>query len=312
MKITRYCSWIVPVLLVIMLVGCGKTKPTESTGQTIQVYYLNKDNTKLVSEEHAVLAKDQKTMLSEVFDVLRTAPDNVELKAPLTNTFKINKYYIEKSQIVLDVNEGYKKLEPTQEVLTRAALVRTLTQMEGIEYVSIKINGEPLTDLSGNPVGTMTADLFMDNAGAAINAYEQAVLRLYFANEAGDKLVEVDRTIRYNSNISLEKLVVEQLIAGPKKDLIPSISPTINPDTKILSVTSKDGTCYVNFNETFLAQIYNVSAEVSIYSLVNSLIELNNINKVQILINGKTDVIYREKTDLTTPFERNLEIVQSS
>ena len=63
----------------------------------------------------------------------------------------------------------------------------------------------------------------------------------------------------------------------------------------MLGVTVKDGTCYVNLDNGFLTQTYNVSAEVQIYSIVNSLVELSNINKVQIAVNGNTDMIFREK-----------------
>ena len=64
----------------------------------------------------------------------------------------------------------YKKLSPSSEVLVRAAIVRTMTQLEGISYVSVTVGGESLTDSLGNVVGPMTADLFIDNAGNEINA----------------------------------------------------------------------------------------------------------------------------------------------
>ena len=74
----------------------------------------------------------------------------------------------------------YKKLSPSSEVLVRAAIVRTMTQLEGISYVSVTVGGEALTDSLGNVVGPMTADLFIDNAGNEINAYEKTRLFLLF------------------------------------------------------------------------------------------------------------------------------------
>ncbi|MBD5461192.1 MAG: GerMN domain-containing protein, partial [Lachnospiraceae bacterium] len=66
--------------------------------------------------------------------------------------------------------------------------------------------------------------------------------------------------------------------------------------------------CYVNLDQTFLTQIYNVTPDVTIYSIVNSLTELANIQKVQILINGESNLTYREIYAFTTIFERNLDI----
>ena len=80
--------------------------------------------------------------------------------------------------------------------------------------------------------------------------------------------------------------------------------PSINPATKIISVMTKDGICYVNLDENFLTVEGNVSTDVSVYSIVNSLVELSNINKVQILINGEVPSVFSAST-----FERNLDIV---
>lgn len=74
---------------------------------------------------------------------------------------------------------------------------------------------EMLADSSGMAIGTMNADSFIENAGDEINAYEKVNLKLYYANEDGTGLVEENRrNVVYNSNISLEKLVVEQLVKG--------------------------------------------------------------------------------------------------
>ena len=99
----------------------------------------------------------------------------------------------------------YKKLSPSSEVLVRAAIVRTMTQLEGISYVSVTVGGEALTDSLGNVVGPMTADLFIDNAGNEINAYEKTRLLLYFTNEDGERLIGVQtKPVVYSSNISME------------------------------------------------------------------------------------------------------------
>ena len=106
----------------------------------------------------------------------------------------------------------------------------------------------------------------------------------------------------------MERLVVEQLIAGPAKN--EAVFPTINPATKVISVNVQDGICYVNLGSNFLTQIFNVTSDVTIYSITNSLVELSNVNKVQISIDGNTNINYKENISLSTVFERNLEIVE--
>lgn len=295
-----------PLICLFLFAGCGRNEQEEA-GEEVDVYFLNKEETRVTAGEYLLKAREQDGQIQELLDALSGTPENLSLKAPISGSVKLTAWRVEESQLILNFDERYRELPSTTEVLVRAALVRTLTQAEGIEYVSVQIRDENLVDALGNPVGIMSADMFIDNAGDEINAYEKAQLRLYFADESGTGLVEVIRpAVVYNTNISMEKLVVEQLIGGPKND---SIYPTVNPDTKILSVTVKDGICYVNLDETFLTQIYNVTSEVTIYSIVNSLVELPNVNKVQISIGGKTDVVYRENISLTTIFERNLELV---
>lgn len=67
----------------------------------------------------------------------------------------------------------------------------------------------------------------------------------------------------------------------------------------------------MNVDENFMTQIYNVTADVVIYSIVNSLVELSNVNKVQIAVNGKTDIVFRETFNLVNLYERNLELIKT-
>ncbi|MBR3516241.1 MAG: GerMN domain-containing protein, partial [Lachnospiraceae bacterium] len=195
----------------------------------------------------------------------------------------------------------------TREVLVRAALVRTLVQIPGVDGVSMRIGEEPLLDRSGNPIGVMQKDTFVDNEGAEINAYDTVALHLYFADETGTQLVETSQTVMYNTNISMERLVVEILISGPEGK---EMYPTVNPDTQILSVTDADGVCYVNLSSEFMDTVGNVTPEVTLYSIVNSLAELKDVHRVQFMINGDAQILYRELIDLGSSFSRNLDIVK--
>jgi germination protein M len=67
----------------------------------------------------------------------------------------------------------------------------------------------------------------------------------------------------------------------------------------------------VDFSEEFLEKRTNVSAEATIYSVVNTLVELSNINKVQFSINGEQVLLYNDTIDFGSAFERNLDLVHS-
>jgi len=295
------------LLLLVYLAGCGRKQVP--VGAAYELYFLNREETK-ISTETKYLEEDlsQEEQIGKLLEEMQVPPENVALKASVGNVFQVLSWQVEEEQLNLDMDSKYRDLSPTTEILVRAALVRTLTQVEGINHVLVTVDGLPLTDTTGNAVSAMTADNFVDNVGAEMNAPEKVTLHLYFASEDGTRLVETNRTVVYNSNISMEKLVLENLILGPD---VENAFPVLNPATKVLNATVKDGTCYVNLDEIFLTQTYDVSAEVTVFSLVNSLVELPNINRVQIAVDGRSDIIYRETFNLANLYERNLDLSRS-
>lgn len=295
------------VMGLLLCTACGDRREAQEV-TSYKIYYVNNDETKIVDREYMSETSDGALLLAEFLEQLAHISEKMEYETLLEKEISVVGHTLDNGLLTLDFDESYHNLRGTREILARASIVRTLTQIPGVERITFTVNGEQLMDAAGAAVGVMAADTFIENAGNEINAYEKVDLRLYFANEAGDSLVEeIRRNVVYNSNISLEKLVVEKLVEGPMAE---GAYPTINPTTKIVSVTVKDGTCYVNLNNDFLNQPYNVASDVTIYSITNSLAELSNVNRVQISINGETNISYRENMSLNNVFERNLDILE--
>ncbi|MBR1852805.1 MAG: GerMN domain-containing protein [Lachnospiraceae bacterium] len=285
------------------MVACGGQQTAEEG--TYQIYVLNNEETKVESHACDIMATGKADMLEEFIDALSAQSERLEYKAPFSLGFHLLSANIVDNQIILDMDEAYGKLSASTEVLARAAIVRTLTQIPGVRYVQFTVDGRQLYDNTGNAVGPMSADLFIDNDGNEINTYELARVKLYFANSTEDKIIGAYREKYYSTNMPMERFIVEELILGPSGK-VEGLYPTINPETKILGVTTQDGVCYVNFDSGFLTSVNNVQAETAIYSIVNSLTELNNVTKVQILVGGEVPAGYEKSV-----YERNLEYVSS-
>lgn len=297
------------ILIMTGVSACGQDN--QESGQSYTVYFVDKEETHVVSQEHVTQTTQREALLQELIEAMGDTSERPEYISSLHSSFQ--GYTLNEGQMNLDFGEEYLRQNAISEVLCRAAVVRTLTQIEGINTITFSVQNAALIDAAGIPVGVMTADSFIDNAGTEINAYAESTFSLYFANETGDGLVEVDRDVIYNSNISMERQVMEELLKGPKKN--GNIDdeqgyPTINPTVTILSVTVKDRVCYVNLSKEFLTPVYNVTSQTVLYSIVNSLVELPGVNKVQISIEGNTDVTYRDSVSLTTQFERDLDMVE--
>lgn len=301
----RKWLWILLLAIPLLMAGCRKQQQVDESGY--QIWYINQDETCLKYENKELQSKNEEGLLREMMEVMRETPTDDELKPVIPEDVELLDFDFEHNQLYLDFSPEYKKMPKVYEVLCRAAIVRTLGQIDGVEYVDFQVNGEPLTDLEGKEIGLMNEDQFIENAGEEINAYKTADLTLYFSNKAGDKLVEQRVAMEYNSNISLEKLIVEQLIAGPPFE---GAYPTIPSETKLLNISIKDNICYVNLDEGFLGTGYNVIESIPVYSIVNSLIENTDAKKVQISINGETNRMFRESINFDTIFEKNEGLIE--
>ncbi len=310
MKIERvpFFLCILAVLLAGMTVlsACGDEPPVKSD---YYIFYLNKEETKILPVPYELKADKAEGRIRELMQELNENPDSVDYRRALAGNVGIPTWRLESGVLRLNFGSEYSQMDPVTEVLCRAAVVRTLIQVDGVDSIAFYVGDSPLMDASGKPIGLMTAESFIENPGEQINSIQTATITLYFSNKDGDGLVQEVQERHYNSNIPLEKLVMEQLFKGPiskdGKSAIPG-------STKLVSISVLDGVCFVTLDEGFLAPNNEVNEGVVIYSIVNSLVELPNVNKVQISVNGDTSITYREKFPLSTVYERNLDYVTNT
>ncbi len=268
---------------------------------------MNKEKSRIVKVPYEPEASDTDGLIREFLAVLCSDSDNVEYRKPIPGDVEVTGYSLDGVLLTLQFDSDYSNMSAVEEVLCRAAVVRTMTQIKGVECLSFYVGDAPLTDAKGSIVGSLTQDSFIENPGEQINSIQNTSLTLYFANENGDGLVrEVREDVYYSSNISLEKLILEHLLEGPETAGARSAIPE---GTRLVTVSVVEGVCYVSLDEAFRNQDYKVNEAVVIYSIVNSLTELPTISKVQISVNGDTGGVYRDSYSLGSMYERNLTYV---
>ncbi|MCI5740235.1 MAG: GerMN domain-containing protein [Lachnospiraceae bacterium] len=299
--------WILLLAAVVLVLGGCKSEKEEADGY--QIYYLNAEQTKISGKAYDTKETDTEKLVAEFLKALAKDPEDVDYRKPIPNEVELLKTKLEGNQLSIWFDTDYYNMDAASEVLCRAAIVRTVTQIPDVNCVSIFIGDSPLVDAKNNVVGLMTAESFVENPKEQINSLQEATITLYFSNKNGDGLVTEKRDVHYSSNISMEKLIVEQLLKGPEKKDAKSAIPS---GTKLVSVSAVDGVCYVNFDEGFTNQDYEIQEPIVIYSIVNSLSELSTVSKVQISVNGSTKGVYRDSYKLDKVYERNLDYVKTS
>lgn len=124
--------------------------------------------------------------------------------------------------------------------------------------------------------------------------YRQTIVTLYFPNKETKELTPEARLVDIKEivNTPYEKLF-NLLIEGPKSDKSEKILPD---NTKVLKTYMEDDCVVLDLSEEFLK--YNKEdkkvKENMTNSIVNTLTELTEVNKVKILINGKENEEFKE------------------
>lgn len=304
MKRIRTISFVIVFCMLLSLTACGGRTDVEEGDSYI--YGLNADRTGLVKVSFDIPQEDAEEAAEAVLEELKRAPEVIDYTPAVPENVEVQGCELKGSILDVDFSSAYLDIGNLEEKLVRAAVVQSLLRIDGIDGVSFTVDGNPLKDGEGYIIGLMNEDDFVENTGSSPSSYQTDTLTLYFANGTGDKLVSQQVDVRYSSNISKEKLIVEKLLQGPKGS---DAYPTINPDANLLSVTTKDGICYVNFDSTFLTNVYDVLPEITVYSLVNSLVEGTDAFQVQITINGESNAKYMETVDLSQPLSKNMDWV---
>ena len=274
----------------------------------IKLYFMNEERTKVIGENFALGYGNTDEQISKFLTALEEVLWTEDEKALITDQNPINEYRINEitGLLALRFTSDYKSSQSITEVLRRAAIVKTMCQLDEVSSVEFYIGTQPLMTSAGKPVGTLTEKDFIDSTGENTEFYQETQVAVYFANEKGDALVESNLRITFDGTLPTERLIMAQLMDGP---VLEGMQPVIPSGTVLHKVTIRDGICYVDFNEKFMEKRSGITAEVAIYSIVNSLTELSNVYKVQFLINGATKKTY-QSLDFSQAFERNLEIVE--
>lgn len=279
--------------------GCGK-KETESK---YKIYYVNEEQGEVLAEGFVPSEETTQTMLEEMTEKLNKK--NAEGHTLLPENIEIQSCVDDDGMIRVDFNQEYHDLNPVDEVLLRASIVKDYVQIPNIYLVTITAEGTPIVDSQGQEIGAMSLDSFLENTGKEIMAYQYKELNLYFTNEEGNQLVPEARQVYYNGNTPIEKVIVEQLLRGPGES---GHYATLPSDTRIVGVSVADGIAYVNLGKQFVDEALSVDAQIPIYSIVNSLIDAGNVSQVQISINGDTSLLFKDKVDMNQLFQVNHEL----
>ena len=302
----RILCLVLTVILTCTLFASCKNKKNSQNGEIAyeaNLYFSNEEYNDIFLEKRNVSYGKDEMLAQVVLNELIKGPTDQAAKSVIPDGTKLISISIEGINVHIDLSKEFMNYsgenEKSKRALARCTIVKTLCEIPGIDRVEILVEGSPLVDSYGNPFGLISEnDINVSNDENA--TYKQVVL--YFADDMGEKLVAEKRRAQLVDN-SLEKTILKELISGPSGD---NCYATIPGGVQVVSVETKEGICFVNFSKEFANNIGGGSSAstMAIYSVVNSLSELDEIDKVQFLIDGeKTE--WLGEYDVSEPFERD-------
>ncbi len=136
-------------------------------------------------------------------------------------------------------------------------------------------------------------------------------VNLYFSDDQAMYLVAEKRSLPTEGadQKQLAAAVVNELIAGPKQA---KLHATMPQGSKLLSLEIAGGLATVNLNQDFQSKHSGGSTGeiMTIYSLVNSLTDLQGIQQVQLLVEGQKLETLKGHLEISQPLTRNPDIIK--
>lgn len=270
------------LFLCIFLTGCGKMQT--SGDMDACVYYLNESGSELIAEPTDVPKGTHKAQIEYLIKQLITPPAGK--KSPLNGGTKLLSVSVNDEIAEIDFSKEFYEGESIDKTLAIVSVAKTLCSLDYITGVQIFVEGEEVLDSDGNPLGILSESDLVINQDSTPSQTPETSFKIYFSNEDSEFLVPERRNIDVASSDAVEKMIMAELMKGPKES---GHFKTIPQEAKLLSIETKDGVCFVNFSKEFIEKFSGGTTEqqLTIYSIVNSLTELSTIERVQFLIEGE-------------------------
>ena len=296
MRFRRIILAILLISLLLPLSGCQniralldlRNEQEDDSGNTrrgYSIYYINEEETKLTPVSYRLESTTEEGIVEEMLGILADDPEQKGLKPIIAPPVSLLRYEYDKDSksISLYLDENFDSLPDTTQILITAALVKSLSQFSGIlDYVSICVGDHWMADADGNPLLMKNEDYVVALSGSNKMLIE-ATVKLYFASPDGTKLRSMDLPLKFDSGSTPAAAALDALVRGP---ITGEYLPVLSPNTHVNSVYIKNGLCQVDFNRGFLEKVGEQDFSLNVYSVVNTLADLDEINQVSITIDG--------------------------
>ncbi len=242
----------------------------------LNLYFFNSDKTSIIRESRSIQYDETEEIIPNIIKELSKKSSQNDNVCVINKHVKINEIIPQShDKVIIDLNSEFLSDNINENLLATYAVVKSVCSanaITGINYLKITVDGNDIITEDGKSIDFLTYNdiqLSEDNeTKSQINA------TLYIPKK--DYLKKEIRSIWISDSEHYEKHILTELFQN-------------NSIGELISAETIDSICFVNLKLSFTEKnvLDNSNTLLSIYSVVNSLTELEHIDGVQFLIDGK-------------------------
>ncbi|MCE7793438.1 GerMN domain-containing protein [Salipaludibacillus sp. CUR1] len=210
--------------------------------------------------------------------------------------------------VTVDFNDSFSDYHPSQEMQVLQSLTWTLTELEGIDRVQLKMNGEDLDAMPQN--NTPLGQGYTRDHGINLEMNDQADLTatdsviVYFLSQTEDETYYVPVTRRISQNEDKYEAIVNELLEGP--DYMSRLLTDFRQEAELLEKPDyADGTVTLNFNEALLSQLEGTAVSENVLNMiVLSLTEQEGVERVSLKVDSEQEILVSNGQSVSEPIVR--------
>lgn len=274
---------VIIILIATFLFVIEEQNP-ETKALNISLFFFNETEDTIVSEDRPITYENEEYLIDAVLKELKKGPLNSKNKPIFAKDVEVLSIEEDDRNIKIDLSHHLLFDGNSKNLLTTYAIVKSLCQLPDVASVMVTCRGKEITATDGTVIGYLSdkdIDLVTDTM-----TNDSKKITLYFSDKNGDCLVKENRTIKVTDTNPIEQYIVNELIKGTQSSDAKSL---ITQDTELILAQTTDNVCFVNFKSGFVEKNSGdiKKEKLIIYSIVNSLCEIDTVSSVQFLVDGK-------------------------
>ncbi len=216
----------------------------------------------------------------KLLEALLLPPEDPLLLSPFPSGTQVQEVSISGKRAYVDFSANYGRLSGIDLSLADYCVALTLTQLDGVNAVTITANGR---EIPYRRTQLLTAaDPLL---GSREDTLRPITVQLYFLDTQTNELRAQQQTLALYEGQPRVDALLEALLAGPESD--DTLAPLLSADFSVLSARIEDDICYLNLPGDVLLPEDVQTQRLAITSLVRSLCSLTGVEQVQILVDGE-------------------------